>query len=157
VALRQSIQDGCPEQRHKTTGASTDNISHHTSMRSPILGRPELLPRSDCFCDRRHTQTVLGGSADAGHRVNYQTQPVFMCCRMLDVGAHHACWLLLQALFMTASVLTVTSTTATRTMTKGLSMVTSRPRLLTPRIFVVQVYPQRTFAPPDSCGYPGLK
>ena len=46
---------------------------------------------------------------------------------MLDIGAHHACWLLLQALFMTASVLTVTSTTATRTMTKGLFMVTSPP------------------------------
>ena len=45
-----------------------------------------------------------------------------------DVGAHHACWLLLQALFMTASVLTVTSTTATRTMTKGLFMVTWRAR-----------------------------
>ena len=39
---------------------------------------------------------------------------------MLDIGAHHACWLLLQALFMIASVPTVTSTTATRTMTKGL-------------------------------------
>jgi len=49
----------------------------------------------------------------------------------MDVGAHHACWLLLQALFMTTSVLTVTSATATRTMTKGLFMVTSRPRPLT--------------------------
>jgi len=35
-------------------------------------------------------------------------------------------------------VLTVTSTTATRTMTKGLFMVTSRPRPRTDRIFVVQ-------------------
>ena len=86
-----------------------------------------------------------------------QLCPVFMWWCTPDIGAHQACWLLLQALFMTASVLMVTSTTATRTMTKGLSMVTSRPRLLTPRIFVVQVYPQRTFAPPDSCGYPGLK
>ena len=41
---------------------------------------------------------------------------------MVDVGAHHACWLLLQAVFMTASVLTATSTTASRTMTKGLFM-----------------------------------
>ena len=56
---------------------------------------------------------------------------------MLDIGAHHAWWLLLQALFMTASVLTVTSTTATRTMTKGLFMVTP-PWPLTDRIFVVQ-------------------
>jgi hypothetical protein len=27
---------------------------------------------------------------------------VFMWCRIVDNGAHHACWLLLQALFMTA-------------------------------------------------------
>jgi hypothetical protein len=33
----------------------------------------------------------------------------------------------LQALFMTASVLTATSTTATRTMTKGLFMVPRAP------------------------------
>src|SRR6516165_9659785 len=56
-----------------------------------------------------------------------QPYPVFMCCRTLGVGAHHACWLLLQALFITASVPTVTSTTATRTMTKGLFIVISRP------------------------------
>jgi hypothetical protein len=48
-----------------------------------------------------------------------QLCPVFMWCRKLDVGAHHTCWLLLQALFMTASVLTTTSTTATRTIIKG--------------------------------------
>jgi hypothetical protein len=42
-----------------------------------------------------------------------------MWCRKLDVGAHHPCWLLLQALFMTARVLTTTSTTATRTIIKG--------------------------------------
>jgi hypothetical protein len=42
-----------------------------------------------------------------------------MWCRIVDNGAHHACWLLLQALFMTASVLRATSTTATRTMAKG--------------------------------------
>jgi DNA-binding XRE family transcriptional regulator len=35
---------------------------------------------------------------------------------MLDVGAHHSCRLVLQALFMTASVPTATSTIATRTM-----------------------------------------
>ena len=47
-----------------------------------------------------------------------------MWCRM--DGAHHACSLLLQALFMTASVPIVMSTAATRTMTKGLFIVTSR-------------------------------
>ena len=56
-----------------------------------------------------------------------QSYPVFMSCRTVVIGAHHACWLLLQALFITASVPTVTSTTATRTMTKGLFIVTSRP------------------------------
>ena len=29
---------------------------------------------------------------------------VLMWCRIVDIGAHHACWLLLQALFITASV-----------------------------------------------------
>jgi len=88
------------------------------------------------------------GSADWGHR----TQPVFMWCRMLDIGAHHACWLLLQALFMTASVLTVTSTTATRTMNKGLFMLTSRPRPLADPIFVVQKWTQGEYlARPVRC------
>jgi hypothetical protein len=32
-----------------------------------------------------------------------QPCPIFMWCRTVDIGAHHACWLLLQALFMTAS------------------------------------------------------
>ena len=41
-----------------------------------------------------------------------------MWCRTVDVEAHHPCRVLLQALFITASMLTVTSTTATRTMTK---------------------------------------
>jgi hypothetical protein len=40
-------------------------------------------------------------------------RPVFMWCCTLDIGAHHAYWLLLQALFITAIVPTVTSTTAT--------------------------------------------
>ncbi len=61
---------------------------------------------------------------------------VFMWCRIVDIGAHHARWLL-QALFITARVPTVTSTTAIRTMTKGLFIVTSRPRPFTRRIFVV--------------------
>jgi hypothetical protein len=56
-----------------------------------------------------------------------QTYPVFMSCRTVVIGAHHACWLLLQALFITASVPTVTSTTATRTMTKGLFIVNLAP------------------------------
>jgi hypothetical protein len=51
--------------------------------------------------------------------------------------AHQTCWLVLQALFITASVPTVTSTTAMRTMTRGLFIATSRPRALTDRIFVV--------------------
>jgi hypothetical protein len=62
---------------------------------------------------------------------------VFMWCRIVDIGAHHACWLLLQALFIAARVPTVPSTTATSRMTKGLFIVTSRPRPLTARIFVV--------------------
>jgi hypothetical protein len=28
----------------------------------------------------------------------------FMWCRMVDIGAHHSCWLLLQALFMIAEM-----------------------------------------------------
>jgi hypothetical protein len=61
--------------------------------------------------------------------VNVEAQLlVFMWCRIVDNGAHHACWLLLQALFMMASVLRATSTTATRTMAKGFFMgVTSHP------------------------------
>ena len=43
-----------------------------------------------------------------------------MWCRTVDIGAHHPYWLLLHALFIAASVPTVTSTTATMTMTKGL-------------------------------------
>jgi hypothetical protein len=41
---------------------------------------------------------------------------------MVDIGAHHSCWLLLQALFMIASVLTAASTRATETMTNGVFM-----------------------------------
>jgi hypothetical protein len=44
---------------------------------------------------------------------------------MVDIGAHHSCWLLLQALFMIASVLTATSARATETMTNGVFMVAS--------------------------------
>jgi len=40
-----------------------------------------------------------------------QPCPVFMWCRTVDIGAHHARWLVLQTLFMTASVPTATSTT----------------------------------------------
>ena len=57
-----------------------------------------------------------------------QPYPVFMCCRTLDVGAHHACWLLLQALFIIASVLTTMSTT--RTMTNEVFIAVSRSCLL---------------------------
>jgi hypothetical protein len=49
-----------------------------------------------------------------------QLRPVFIWCRKLDIGVHHPCELLLQALFMIASVLKVTSTTATKTITMGL-------------------------------------
>ena len=42
-------------------------------------------------------------------------------CRISETGAHHACLLLLQALFISAMVLPViTSTTAARTINKGL-------------------------------------
>jgi len=64
-----------------------------------------------------------------------QLCPVFMWCCTVDIGAHHACWVLLHALFITASMPTVTSTTATRTI--GFFIVTSRPRPITGRIFVV--------------------
>jgi hypothetical protein len=53
-----------------------------------------------------------------------------MWCRMMDIGVHHACWLRLQALFMTASVLTATSTTAMTAITSGVFIVASRPRPL---------------------------
>ena len=56
----------------------------------------------------------------------------------VDIGAHHTCWLLLQALFITAKVPTVTSTTATRTMIKGLFIATSGLRPLIGRILVIQ-------------------
>jgi len=72
---------------------------------------------------RRHARSLIEIN-DGGLNRRRQLCPVFMWCLTLDIGAHHACWLLLQALFMTASVLTATSTTATRTMTKGLFMVT---------------------------------
>jgi len=29
-----------------------------------------------------------------------QPCPILMWCRTVDIGAHHACWLLLQALFI---------------------------------------------------------
>jgi len=52
---------------------------------------------------------------------------------MVDIGAHHPCWLLLQALFMIASVLTATSARATETMTNGVFMVTSLLRVHRPK------------------------
>jgi hypothetical protein len=54
-----------------------------------------------------------------------QLCPVFMWCRTVDIEAHHTCWLLLQALFMIASALTVASTTAMRTITKEVFIVTA--------------------------------
>ncbi len=62
-----------------------------------------------------------------------------MWCRMVDIGAHHVWLLLLQALFMIASVLIVTSTTAVRTITKGVficDLATAGPPEPTARIFV---------------------
>jgi|SRR6516164_9924866 len=47
---------------------------------------------------------------------------------MLDIGAHHSCWLLLQALFMIARALTANSTTAVRTINTGLCIATSTTR-----------------------------
>src|SRR5262249_13386335 len=40
-------------------------------------------------------------------RLAGQRYSVFMWCCMGDIGAHHACWLLLQAAFMTASAATL--------------------------------------------------
>jgi hypothetical protein len=48
---------------------------------------------------------------------------------MVDIGAHHSCWLLLQALFMIASVLITASARATETMTNGVFIVTSLQRV----------------------------
>jgi hypothetical protein len=48
-----------------------------------------------------------------------------MWCRAVELGAHHSCCPVLQALFMTASVLTAATTNATRTMTKRVFIVTS--------------------------------
>jgi hypothetical protein len=48
---------------------------------------------------------------------------------MVDIGAHHSCWLLLQALFMIASVLMAASATATETMTNGVFIGTSLQRV----------------------------
>ena len=46
---------------------------------------------------------------------------VLAWCRISETGAHHACLLLLQALFISAMALPViTSTTAARTINKGL-------------------------------------
>jgi hypothetical protein len=61
-----------------------------------------------------------------GGRLIAETQlcPVFIWCRTVDIGAHHTCWLLLQALFMVASALTVASATAMRTITKEVFIVT---------------------------------
>jgi hypothetical protein len=60
-----------------------------------------------------------------------------MWCRSVDIGAHHARWLVLQTLFMTARVPTAASPTATRRMTRRFFLLTSRHRLLTRGIFVV--------------------
>ena len=75
---------------------------------------------------------VRGGSTVTFLRMPAVDQPcsVFMWCRSVDIGAHHARWLVLQTLFMTASVPTATSTTATRRMTRRFFILTSRPRLL---------------------------
>jgi hypothetical protein len=43
---------------------------------------------------------------------------------MVD-GTHHACWLILQALFMIARVLTANNVIAVRTINKGLCIATS--------------------------------
>ena len=70
--------------------------------------------------------TACGSAGERG-LIAGQLCPVFMWCRKLDVGAHHPCWLPLQALFMTASVLTITSTTAMTAITSGVFIMASRP------------------------------
>ena len=77
----------------------------------------------------------MGGT---GLIAGIQLRSVFMWCCKLDIGAHHACGLLLQAVFMTASVPTGTDTAAMAAITGGVLIVASRPRPLTDRIFVIQ-------------------
>jgi hypothetical protein len=60
---------------------------------------------------------------------------------MADIGAHHSCWLLLQALFMIARVLTANSTTTLRTIAKGVFIVTSLLRVSTGQVSVLQNEP----------------
>src|SRR5262249_52298746 len=71
---------------------------------------------------------MMACNCSTGLIAGIQMRPVFMGCCKLDIGAHHACWLLLQALFMTASVPSATNTTATKAITRGVFIVALRPR-----------------------------
>lgn len=44
----------------------------------------------------------------------------------MDIGAHHSCWPLLQALFMIAKALTANSTSAESIINNGLCIATMR-------------------------------
>jgi len=57
---------------------------------------------------------------------------------MVD-GTHHSCWLLLQALFMIARVLTANNTTAVRTIAKGVFIVTSLLRVSPKTRFIIAI------------------
>jgi hypothetical protein len=62
-------------------------------------------------------------------RVAQGTQPVFMWCRMLDVGAHQACCPpLLQALFMTVRAPPTMRTIAVRIINIGVFIAASLMR-----------------------------
>ena len=52
------------------------------------------------MCRKINGDAVLEGAPFPA--TSSAAQPVFMWCRKLVIGVHHACWLLLQALFMTA-------------------------------------------------------
>jgi len=108
-------------ERQRHNGAErhnhTENVTQHRgSLRTP---------QQHNFSPPRQARSLIEIN-DGGLNCRRQLCPVFMWCLTLDIGAHHACWLLLQALFMTASVLTATRTTATRTMAKGLFMWPNR-------------------------------
>ena len=62
-----------------------------------------------------------------------------MWCLRADTGAHHSCWLLLQALFMIARALTARSTTAAMTIAKGVFIVTSLLRVLSAKFWTFKM------------------
>jgi hypothetical protein len=54
---------------------------------------------------------------------------------MVDIGAHHSCWALLQALFMIARALMANRTTAVRTINNGLCIIATSTKYRTPEAY----------------------